>query len=93
MKQFIKSMAISPACIKYFGAVYFLLMATVLVAQKNTTAISFTVSMPQPASHLYHVVMKYEGATNNTIELKMPVWTTGYYQILDFANNIRGFFR
>lgn len=70
---------------------YFLLMATVLVAQKKTTGISFTVSMPQPASHLYHVVMNYEGAANNTVELKMPVWTTGYYQILDFANNVADF--
>jgi predicted metalloprotease with PDZ domain len=91
MKQLIKSMAATSACIKYFLGVYFLLMATVLVAQKKTTAISFTVSMPQPASHLYHVLMDYESATNNTVELKMPAWTTGYYQILDFANNVADF--
>jgi len=53
--------------------------------------ISFTVSMENPASHSFHVEMKCEGIKKDTLSLKMPVWTPGYYQRLDFANNVENF--
>jgi predicted metalloprotease with PDZ domain len=60
-----------------------------LYAQKSS--ISFIVSMDQPATHEFHVVMNYQGLTGDSIDLKMPVWTPGYYQRLDFANNVENF--
>jgi len=47
--------------------------------------------MENPASHFFHVEMRCEGINKDTIFLKMPVWTPGYYQQLDFANNIENF--
>jgi predicted metalloprotease with PDZ domain len=58
-------------------------------AQKSS--ISFTVSMEQPANHTFHVTMNCAGFKGDSLDLKMPVWTPGYYQRLDFANNVENF--
>src|ERR1043166_7884285 len=63
--------------------------AIFLYAQKSS--ISFIVSMDQPATHRFHVVMNCKDLKGDSIDLKMPVWTPGYYQRLDFANNIENF--
>ena len=52
---------------------------------------SFTVSMPQPANHTFHVAMQCEGLTGEFHDFKMPVWMPGYYRILDYAKNVTGF--
>ncbi len=54
-------------------------------------AVSFTVSMARPASHYYHVVMRAEGLKGETQDLKMPVWTPGYYRIMDYAKAVKDF--
>jgi predicted metalloprotease with PDZ domain len=59
--------------------------------RQGTVAFAFTVSMPSPATHLYHVVMRCEGLPNEAAELRMPVWTPGYYGIFDHAANVRDF--
>ena len=51
----------------------------------------FTVSMEEPATHSYHVVLHCEGVKNNVQDFKLPAWTPGYYQILDFAKDIANF--
>jgi len=58
--------------------------------QVNSSKMSFTVSMEQPASHYYHVEFRYDGITEDAVELKMPAWTPGYYMILDLARNVVG---
>ena len=60
-----------------------------LYSQKNS--ISFTVSMDDPSAHIFHVAMTCSGLKGDSIDLKMPVWTPGYYQRLDFANNVANF--
>ncbi len=54
-------------------------------------SLSFTVSMDRPASHYYHVVFRAEGLKGETQDLKMPVWTPGYYQIMDYAKAVKDF--
>lgn len=61
----------------------------VLVAAAQS--ISFTVSMENPASHIFHVEMECRGFKGAELELRMPVWTPGYYQRLDFAKNVEKF--
>ncbi len=51
---------------------------------------AFTVSMDSPALKKFHVVLHCNGLKGSR-DLKMPAWTTGYYQILDFANNVENF--
>jgi predicted metalloprotease with PDZ domain len=52
---------------------------------------SFTVSMPQPANHSFHVVMRADGLTGEFQDFKMPVWMPGFYRILDYAKNVSNF--
>lgn len=54
-------------------------------------ALSFTVSMERPASHYYHVVLRASGLKGETQDLKMPVWTPGYYRIMDYAKAVKDF--
>lgn len=66
-----------------------LLMATgISFAQIPESKMSYTVSMDQPASHYFHVELRYDGVNAETVDLKMPVWTPGYYMVLDFAKNV-----
>ena len=62
------------------------------VGLKAEESIRFTVSMPDPASHRFHVRMHYSGyAIQDSLEFHMPVWTPGYYQRLDFWKQVTHF--
>ncbi|HBB92041.1 MAG: hypothetical protein A2X22_09170 [Bacteroidetes bacterium GWF2_49_14] len=80
---------------KLFG-ISILLIYTILSAsgiaqgQNQDRKMSFTVSMDQPASHYYQVEFRYDGITEEAVELKMPAWTPGYYMVLDLAKNVVG---
>lgn len=50
--------------------------------------ISFSVSMENPNSHTFQVTMLCTGLEDSSVSLVMPTWTPGYYQILDFAENV-----
>ncbi|MFH0843423.1 MAG: PDZ domain-containing protein [Bacteroidota bacterium] len=54
-------------------------------------SIAFSVSMENPNNHYYHVDMVYSGFTGTAVNFKLPSWAPGYYLILDYAKNIRGF--
>lgn len=60
--------------------------------------ITYTLSMPQPATHYFEVEMllrNVAGLTdlkkNGYIDLKMPVWTPGSYLIREYAKNVEAF--
>src|SRR4051794_19212926 len=52
---------------------------------------AFTVTMPQPATHLFHVTLRCEGLPGEVQDFKMPVWTPGYYDIGNYAKNVSNF--
>ncbi|RPJ70508.1 MAG: M61 family peptidase [Acidobacteria bacterium] len=58
-------------------------------AQAQPAPFAFTVSTPDPASHLYHVRLRCDVAPADMVEFRMPVWTPGYYGLFDFAGNVR----
>ena len=49
---------------------------------------AFTISMPQRAAHTLHVTLRCEGLTGDLQDLKMPVWSPGYYGIGDYSRNV-----
>lgn len=75
------------AAVRIVISLALLLMFTAASAQ----SISFTVSMKDPADHNFHVVMQCSGLKGKTQDFKLPVWTPGYYQRLDFAKNLDSF--
>ena len=56
-----------------------------------TPALSITVSMERPTTHYYHVVFRADGLKGESQDFKMPVWTPGYYQIMDYAKFVKDF--
>lgn len=63
---------------------------------KRAPQISYTVSMPQPNSHLLEVEMTMRSSAANRplaadTKLLMPVWTPGSYLIREYARHVQDF--
>jgi predicted metalloprotease with PDZ domain len=69
----------------------FVLVASMVTAQPLEGTMAFTVSMDQPTTHYYHVAFRCDGLKGATQDFKMPEWTPGYYQIMDYARNVLNF--
>ncbi|UII20399.1 M61 family metallopeptidase [Fulvivirga ligni] len=51
--------------------------------------ISYTVSMANPSSHTFHIEMMCKNLKMDSAIFNLPVWTPGYYQIMDFPDRIQ----
>jgi predicted metalloprotease with PDZ domain len=60
-------------------------------ARAAAPVLSVTVSMERPTTHYYHVVFRADGLKGESQDFKMPVWTPGYYRIMDYAKNVKDF--
>ena len=52
---------------------------------------AFTVAMPRPATHIYHVTFVCDGLKGELQDFKLPQWSPGYYGIGDYSRNISNF--
>ncbi|HKC37796.1 MAG TPA: PDZ domain-containing protein [Chitinophagaceae bacterium] len=55
-------------------------------AQKSSLA--YIVKMNNPEWHFFHVQLSCMGIKKDFIDFKMPVWTPGYYQKMDYGKNL-----
>lgn len=55
------------------------------------TQVRYTLSMPDPNSHLLHVTLEVRGAPGGSTDFVMPAWTPGSYKLRDFAKNVQDF--
>lgn len=69
----------------------FILLFSLYLPVISKAQVSFEISMPEPANHLYHVVMEYAGNKKTTVDLNMSAWTPGFYEIVDFAAAVSNF--
>jgi predicted metalloprotease with PDZ domain len=53
--------------------------------------LAFTVSMPQPATHQFHVTLRCEGLKGELQDFVMPAWMPGFYRIMDYEKNVTNF--
>src|SRR5687768_1548900 len=63
-------------------------------AQTQTAApeIAYTVSMTKPWTHLLEVEMRLRWPTaQQSVEVKMPVWTPGSYLVREYARHVQDF--
>jgi predicted metalloprotease with PDZ domain len=65
-----------------------LLVPQFVQAQKGNRTISYQISLPEADKHLVHVTMHIPKDTNNSWLVKLPKWTTGYYQLMNYDKNI-----
>jgi len=50
--------------------------------------INYRVSMDDAVNHNFRISMTLEGVSTDTLVLKMPVWTPGYYWIQNYPKNL-----
>jgi predicted metalloprotease with PDZ domain len=55
------------------------------------TRVHYTVSLPDPHSHLVRVRMEVRGLPGDSADFVMPAWTPGSYKVRDYARNIQDF--
>ncbi len=60
-------------------------------SHSNLAHITYQVAMSQPSSHLFEVTLQIEDWQENTLDLKMPVWTPGSYLVREYARNLQDF--
>ena len=53
--------------------------------------ISYTLSMPEPWTHYYHVTQTIKGERKKSIDFVMPVWIPGSYKVREFSKNVEEF--
>lgn len=61
---------------------------TPVFSQKDAPLLHYAVSILEPASHTYDVELRCSKWAQDTIQLKMPKWMPGYYQLIDYAKSV-----
>jgi predicted metalloprotease with PDZ domain len=51
--------------------------------------LQYSVSMPDPSNHLFHVILNCKGLNGDTVDFKMPIWMPGYYQIMWYPDEVK----
>ena len=69
--------------------VFFVCFCSTVIAQKDS--IYFNLSLQNPETHTVHVVMKCSIQKEQTVNFKMPQWTPGYYQLMNYASLVSNF--
>lgn len=67
-----------------------LLLLSILIINVSAQppTLHYTISMDHPDRHLYHVTLNATGLHGPVIDLRMPAWMPGYYQLLNYARNL-----
>src|SRR3984885_2188179 len=73
----------------FFILIFF--MDTTISKAAGTVQIAYTVTFPEAQAHYADVEMNISGLAQNTLDLKMPVWTPGSYLVREFAKNVEAF--
>src|SRR5262249_12963373 len=53
--------------------------------------IAYTVTIRNPASHLYDVEVSIKGIRETSVSVSMPAWSPGVYRIENYARNVQDF--
>src|ERR1700744_6563152 len=61
------------------------------VEAAGAVQISYTVTFPEAQAHYADVEMNISNLQQNTLDIKMPVWTPGSYLIREFSKNVESF--
>jgi len=70
---------------------FFLLIILLTAAVQGQPVMNFTVDMRTPVTQTYGVRFECSGIRKEWVDVKMPVWMPGYYQILNYADNVNNF--
>src|SRR5215469_5002798 len=60
-------------------------------ASADAPRISYTLAMPDPAAHVFHITMRVDGVARPTSVVRMPIWIPGYYGDDQYGRNVFDF--
>lgn len=60
-----------------------------LAARAQSGRVEYRVDLRDAAQQVIHVSMRLEGVKSESVDVRMPVWRPGLYQVLDQAGGIR----
>src|ERR1700744_4113875 len=75
----------------------FISVLTILLMQSNAghaankPQINYKVTFPEAQAHYVDIEMTINGLHQNSVTLKMPVWTPGSYLVREFEKNVESF--
>ncbi|MBL0112329.1 MAG: M61 family metallopeptidase [Saprospiraceae bacterium] len=78
---------VMPAPMQLIG-LFWLCQACTAISQNNQPKINYTISIPNPASHSYHIRLETSGWNADELTLKLPQWMPGYYQVMHYAKGL-----
>lgn len=58
---------------------------------EKTPFLKYSISMDRPDDRLFRVTLDCRGLSNDTVDFVLPAWMPGYYQMMDYASDIRSF--
>ncbi|MFN8349804.1 MAG: M61 family peptidase [Spirosomataceae bacterium] len=74
---------------RFYQALLSCLLVVVYIADAQN--LIFEVSMEAPATQKFQVTLHYKVPKIQVIELKMPNWSPGYYQLMNYPKNVSNF--
>lgn len=77
--------------IKVFLLHFFVLLSFTPLVLADMKPNKYTLTITDANQHLADVVVEFSGVKTKAFEVKLPVWRSGRYEILDLAKNIRYF--
>lgn len=57
-------------------------------AQTGNPTFSYTLSFPDPVTHVYQVQLHTSGWNQDTVLFMIPTWMPGYYQIMNYSDDV-----
>lgn len=60
-------------------------------ATADTPRVSYALTMPDPAAHVFHITMRVDGVARPTSVVRMPIWIPGYYGDDQYGRNVFDF--
>jgi hypothetical protein len=57
-------------------------------AQTGDPTFVYSVSIPDPEAHVYQVELCTSGWNQDTVLFRIPVWMPGYYQIMNYSEDV-----
>lgn len=68
--------------------IHALFLSVFCSAQTGDPYFFYTVSVPDPAAHVYHVQLGTYGWDQDTVLFMMPTWMPGYYQKMGYSGDV-----
>lgn len=68
-----------------------LAIVSLLFAAQATAEVQYQIKMTNPAQHLAQVDIVFPASSGKTLDVHMPIWRTGRYEVLNLSKNVRQF--